>query len=212
MNVLVVAPHPDDETLGAGGTILKLMEQGHKVYWLLITDNATTNIVDEVIDKVDEVYGFEKRFELNLPPGGRLDTVTDLECIKKISDVVNEVKPEWIILPDCNDVHSDHREVFDWVFPCTKIFRYPFVKKVLTMEIISETNFALPEHTFSPNMFVDITEYMEKKIKIAKLYETEIHPHPFPRSVESLYALATLRGVMAGVRYAESFRILKEIV
>ena len=218
MNVLVVSPHPDDETLGAGGTILKLMEQGHKVYWLNVTDIQNFNIPDEekekrsrLIKKVAQEYGFEKSFNLRLP-ATELDTVTDTEGITAISKVIYDVKPEWIILPDGNDIHSDHRRVFDWCFSCTKIFRYPFIKKILTMEIISETNFTLPEHTFCPNIFTDISDYMEKKITIACMYDTEIGEHPFPRSVDSIRALATLRGAMAGVKYAEAFKVLKEII
>ena len=218
MNVLVVSPHPDDETLGAGGTILGLIEQGHKVYWLNITDCQELDIPDEdkrkrtrLIERISELYGFENSFNLRWPTT-KLDTLKDAESVSEISKIISATMPEWIILPDYNDVHSDHRKVFDWCFSCTKVFRYPFIKKILTMEIISETNFALPEHTFCPNMFVDISKYMEEKIAIARMYDTEMGIHPFPRSVDSIRALATMRGAMAGVTYAEAFKVLKEII
>lgn len=79
------------------------------------------------------------------------------------------------------------------------------------MEILSETDFASPEHGFSPNYFVDISVYLEDKINFIKVYESEIQPPPFPRSIENIRALATVRGSTAGVRYAESFILLKEV-
>ena len=81
------------------------------------------------------------------------------------------------------------------------------------METLSETEFAPPlaESTFAPNSFVDITEYIEQKINIIKIYRGETAPPPFPRSLENLKSLATIRGGAAGCRYAESFMLLKEI-
>lgn len=80
------------------------------------------------------------------------------------------------------------------------------------MEILSETDFGRPEMPFYPNYFVDISNYIEKKIEALKIYDTEMGRHPFPRSEENIKALAVLRGAMAGVPYAEAFRLIKKIV
>lgn len=82
----------------------------------------------------------------------------------------------------------------------------------MTMEIVSETDFGRPQNPFLPNYFVDITDFMEQKIEAAKIYDTELGETPFPRSVENIKALATIRGAAAGVKYAESFRLIKYII
>lgn len=219
MNILIISPHPDDETLGAGGTALRLLSQGHNVYWLNITsmDNFTPATQEQKdkryaqIEAIKAFYNFTDSFDLKMPTT-QLDTISDSEGISRISDIVNKVKPEWIILPNPSDIHSDHKQVFNWCLSCTKVFRYPFIKKILTMEIPSETDFASSDNAFVPNMFVDITPYMDKKLDAIQIYESEIMPHPFPRSLENIKALATIRGATAGVEYAEGFRIIKEIV
>ena len=133
--------------------------------------------------------------------------------IDKISNVINTIKPNIIYLPFKGDVHSDHRKIFEASYSCTKSFRYPFIKKIYMMEILSETEFApsTKEDSFIPNTFVDISAYFEKKIEIMKIFKSEISMHPFPRSERNLKSLATLRGATAGCEYAESFVLLKEI-
>ncbi len=145
-------------------------------------------------------------------PTTELEDIRADQAIEAIGDVFKEVRPEIIFLPDYNDAHSDHRKVFDWCFSCSKIFRFPYIKMILTMEIISETDFGRPENLFVPNFFVDITDYMEKKIEAIRIYDTEMGKMPFPRSEENVRAIATVRGAMSGVRYAEAFRMIKCIV
>lgn len=219
MNILIVSPHPDDETLGAGGTILKLIAEGHNVYWLNITNiDKYTPATQEQKDKryaqieaIKAFYNFTGSFDLKMPTT-QLDTVSDSEGISLISNIINTVKPNWLVLPNPSDIHSDHKQVFNWCFSCSKVFRYPFINKILTMEIPSETDFASSDNAFIPNMFVDITPYIDQKLEAIQIYESEIMPHPFPRSLENIKALATIRGAAAGVPYAEGFRILKEII
>src|SRR5690606_36355860 len=112
------------------------------------------------------------------------------------------------------DIHKEHQVAFEAALACTKVFRNPFVKRVILMETPSETDFApaYVVNSFSPNLFVDISEYIDKKIDIMRIFESEVLPHPFPRSLESLRALATVRGGQAGCTAAESFMIIKEIL
>lgn len=218
MNVLVVSPHPDDETLGAGGMILKLMAQGHHVFWMNVTgmlhsDKYTKEQKEkreEQLYQIEKFYNFSSGgvFHLNLPTT-KLESIESDKAIDQIADIIRQVKPEVLILPDYNDAHSDHKKVFDWCFACSKVFRFPYIRAIITMEIISETDFGRPENPFVPNIFVDITEHMEQKIEALRIYHTEMGKPPFPRSEANVRALATVRGAMAGVRYAEAFRLVK---
>ncbi len=221
--VLVLAVHPDDEMLGCGGTLLKHKANGDEIYWLIVTSikgykNWDLGFSEEQIrkreieiKKVSQVYEFNRVFELGFPTM-RIDEISMSELIGAVSKIFKKVEPNIIYLPFKNDVHSDHRKVFEVVYSCTKTFRYPFIKKILMMETLSETDFADITNSFIPNVFVDISEFLDKKLEIMKIYESEIGKHPFPRSLETIEALAKIRGAQAGCKYAESFMLLKEIL
>lgn len=214
--VLIVAVHPDDETLGCGGTLLKHKDNGDEIHWLICTtidesNNYYEKRVNE-ISKVSSLYNFNSVHNLKLKTM-HVDEYSVSELVGRISKVINDVKPNIVYLPFKGDVHSDHRAIFEAAYSCTKSFRYPFIKKIYMIETLSETEFApsTKEDSFIPNVFVDISKYMDKKIEIMKIFESEINSHPFPRSEKNLDALATLRGATCGVEYAESFVLLKEI-
>ncbi|GAB2770394.1 PIG-L deacetylase family protein [Salinimicrobium soli] len=218
--VLVVSAHPDDEILGAGGTLFKHINQGDQVYWLI-----TTNIAEkqgftkervksrqEEIQKIEKLVGISKTFFLNFPTMS-LSSRDLVVMVPRISEIFFEIEPEVVYCMNRSDAHSDHRITFDAVLACTKSFRYPFIKQVLMYECISETEFApaLPEKVFIPNYFVDISAYMEKKIEAMRIYESELGKHPFPRSERNIEALATYRGANIGAEYAEAFQLIKYI-
>jgi LmbE family N-acetylglucosaminyl deacetylase len=217
---LVVALHPDDETLGCGGTLLKHNTQGDEIHCMICTevkeeDGFSSERVqrrNEEIDTVANLYQFDSVHRLGFSTM-KVDQYTVSELVGKVSAVINQVQPTVLYLPFKSDVHSDHRVMFEAVYSCTKSFRYPFIKKIYMMETLSETDFALStkEDSFVPNVFVDITDFFAKKLEIMQVFESEIGEHPFPRSLRSLEALATLRGATAGCEYAESFMLLKEI-
>lgn len=218
MNILIVSPHPDDETLGAGGTLLKRKSNGDKIYWLNVTNvkgkkgwNEEFLIKRErQIEKICDFFQFDDFCDLNLEPA-MLENLDKGKIISEIGEYFKKIQPEWIILPNRGDAHSDHKVVYDSCMACSKVFRYPYIKKITTMEILSETDFGDMERAFTPNYFVDISDYMEKKIAALKIYDTEIGASPFPRSLEAVRALALLRGGMCGVRYAEAFKVIKWI-
>jgi len=218
--ILFTSPHPDDETLGCGGTILKHNEMGDEIYWLIMTNISVKAGYDEVrvrdrqleIELVAKEYGFKDVFKLDFPTTG-LDTVIRSQLIGAVSNTISKIMPAVIYLPNRNDVHSDHKITFDTVISSTKSFRCSFIKKLLVYEVISETEFSPPLqfNAFVPNSFSDISDYLEKKISVMEIYKNEMGEHPFPRSIENLKALATFRGATAGVKYAEAFMVLKEI-
>ena len=215
--VLIIAVHPDDETLGCGGTLLKHKENGDEIHWLICTTiDKSHNYYktrEKEIERTKEAYSFDSVHNLRLKTM-QVDEYSMSELVGKISEVINEIKPNIIYLPFKGDVHSDHRKIFEASYSCTKSFRYPFIKKIYMIETLSETEFApsTKEDNFVPNVFVDISDFMDKKLEIMKIFESEILEHPFPRSEKNLRALATLRGATCGCEYAESFVLLKEIL
>ena len=214
--ILVIAVHPDDETLGCGGTLLKHKESGDSIHWLICTETDPSHTFytkrKEEIAKVTKAYEFDTVTQLQLQTM-KVDEYSMSELIGRLSKVIQETKPNIIYLPFKGDVHSDHRKIFEAAYSCTKSFRYPFIKKIYMMETLSETEFApsTKEDSFIHNVFVDISDVFEKKIEVMKVFKSEISEHPFPRSIRNLEALATLRGATAGCDYAESFVLLKEI-
>lgn len=222
-NVLVVATHPDDETLGVGGTLLKHLSNGDKVHCIFCTEitiddgysQETIKNRQEEIKQVSDAYNFSSVHFLGLKTT-KVDTYTKSDLIEKFSKIFNAIQPNIIYLPFMYDVHSDHRIIFEAAFSCTKSFRYPSIERILMMETLSETEFApnIATQSFIPNVFVDITDFIEKKCEIMKIYKSEISAAPFPRSLENIKALAILRGCTLGggegIKYAESFMLLKE--
>lgn len=219
--ILVVAVHPDDETLGCGGTILKHKSLGDEIYWLVVTSpikgdrpSFTDEFIskrDAMVDSVAAAYGFNETIRLNLPTQ-KLHNVDLKDIIVKVSDVFKRIQPDTIYLMYKNDVHSDHRVAFDAVYSCTKSFRYPYINRILMMETLSETEFSLATQAtvFVPNVYVDITPYVDKKLEIMSMYIGEVMQEPFPRSLSSIKAQARIRGSRAGVMYAEAFQLVYE--
>jgi len=219
-NVLVISVHPDDETLGCGGTILKHIRNNDEAFWLILTNINDQKIWEKErieqrqleIEKVASLFGFKETIKLNYDTT-KLDQLPLYQLTEQISNVIKEVKPEIVYLHNRSDVHSDHRISFNAVISASKSFNHPYIQKLVMYETISETEFApaLQENAFMPNYFVDISEYIEKKIEIMRVYKSELKVHPFPRSERNIRALAAFRGAQCGVDSAEAFVILKEI-
>ena len=219
-NIIVISAHPDDEILGAGGTLLKHKSKGDNLAWVIVTSMTEEQGFskekiterEKEIKKVSQMVGFSNVYRLNYPVVTlNSDSMNDM--VPEISSIFLEFKPEVIYVMNRSDAHSDHRYTFNSVMSCTKSFRYPFIKRVLMYECISETEFApqLHEKVFIPNYFVDISDFFKQKLKIMQVYESELGVHPFPRSERNIEALATFRGASVGVEYAESFQIIKII-
>jgi len=219
-NCVFIAPHPDDETLGCGGTILKLKNLGVSIHWLVVTTiegvpgfpQERVPVRAKEIESVGKAYGFDGIHQCLLPA-----TVLDMqgkgELIGAIGKVLKEVQPDTVYVPYRNDVHSDHAAVFDAAISATKTFRSSFVKAVYAYETLSETEFGLrpDDPGFRPNLYENITDYLDQKISIMSLFEGEMGEFPFPRSEKCIRALAALRGSQANCESAEAFMILKEI-
>jgi LmbE family N-acetylglucosaminyl deacetylase len=220
-DVLVVAPHPDDETLGCGGTLLRHAAIGDPVHWLIVTDVHVDHGYDralverrtEEIRRVADAFGFASVDNLGLPPA-RLDALARADLVKAISAVIRRLNPAVLYLPFRGDAHSDHAVVFDAAAACTKWFRQPSIRRVLCYETPSETDFGMRpgEPAFAPNTFVDVSRHLDRKLEIAALYEGEMGTFPFPRSPETIRALAAVRGAASGCQAAEGFLLLRDFI
>ena len=215
--ILIIAPHPDDEILGCGGTLLKhKIQNKDEIYCAYITNLRKTNKgfkkrnnqIKEVSKKINFNDHYIGKFyptelsEKNLP--------NIIEFLKKI---ITKIKPNTIYAPFEHDIHTDHKIVFDASKSFIKSYRYDFIKNFYIYETLSETNFTegFAKENFKPNLFVDISKFIKKKINLANIYKSEFKKHPFPRSSEAIKSLATLRGSFSNHKYAESFMILKQI-
>jgi len=209
--ILVVSIHPDDETLGCGGSLLKYKEEGHNIFCIFVTDGNVHQ--KKIIPQINVEYGFTKAFNLHFPEL-ELDDISLNILIPAFSKIINEVEPTIVFVPNRCDVHSDHRRVFESLMAVTKTFRFPFIKKILMYEVISETDFApaLPENNFQPNVFIDISKFYDHKLRIYSLFNSEIMDSPYTRSIDTLTAHDRYKGSLINVNYAESFVLLKEIL
>lgn len=217
---MVIATHPDDETLGCGGTLLKHRSLGDRIYWVIATTMAketgfTEKQIrqrDNEIRRVSRQFDFQKVIQLGFTTT-MLDRVPMRDLIDRLGNAISAVMPHTLYLPFSQDVHSDHRMVFQAAYGCAKSFRFPCIRKLLMMETLSETDAAPTgaSGAFTPNYHVDITDFLLKKCEILRTYKSEIDAPPFPRSIEAVKALASYRGAGAGCRHAESFMCLREI-
>lgn len=218
--VMVVAPHPDDEALGCGGTLLRLraLRPDAAIHWLIVTEMPASYGAERIATREREIASTAARLGAQVHrlgfPAATLDEVPMSDVIGRMSGIVRAAQPASVFVPWRHDVHGDHRIAFDAAVSCTKSFRYPSVHNVLAYEALSETDYALDPAApaFRPNVFVDISEFLEAKLELLAGYGAEIQPFPFPRSREAVEALARVRGAAAGVQAAEGFVLLKGIL
>jgi len=221
MRILVIAPHPDDETLGCGGSLLKHKANGDSLSWLIATRGHEPQWAAELLERKEQeianvaaAYGFENTFRLNFPTI-KLDTIPLDEIIVAIRDAVTDSKPDVVYLNHFGDVHSDHRVVFEATMSVLKPFYSGKhgVKKILSYEVLSSTDAAPmnPARAFVPNLFSDVTDFWEKKLEIMALYESELQEYPLPRALDSLRALGRVRGATIGAEFAEAFMLVREV-
>lgn len=216
MNYLVVVAHPDDEVLGAGATIHKLIEEGNKVAVAIMVSQAaarkdlSSTLSDDEAEALS-IIGVEKKYEANFP-NIKMNTVPHLELVQFIESCIEDWKADAIITHHSSDTNNDHVMTSYAVQAASRLFQrksgVPALKELLYMEVPSSTEWSFDSsaNRFTPNFFVEIGEQgIELKIRALSAYKGVMRPYPHPRSNEALKGLAAYRGVQAGCNYAEAF-------
>lgn len=217
--ILVVAPHPDDETLGAGGTIAKFVEQGHEVSVLVVSGHLppvySRDDYEITVSEANRAFSIlgvaESRF-LEIP--ATLVGEQPVSALNgKVAGVIREIEPHIVLCP-FPDRHIDHRVVFESAMVATRpVGAGRSIELVAAYETLSETHWNAPhiEPNFVPNWVVDITAQMDRKIDALTCYKSQIPEFPGARSVEAAKALAIFRGTQAGFSFGEAFQIIRMI-
>ncbi len=208
--IAVIAVHPDDETLGCGGTLLKHKAQGDRINCIFVTSG--NNKQRDMIPALATHYGFEQAITLDLPEIALGDMPLG-QIIAPLSEALRSIEPDTLYIPNRSDAHSDHRRTFEALIACTKSFRYPFLRRVLMCEVISETDFApaIASEAFVPNHWVDISDWVDAKRAAMRIFAEELLSEPKTRSLGAIEALERYRGSQINAWAAESFMILKSI-
>jgi LmbE family N-acetylglucosaminyl deacetylase len=212
--VLVVGAHPDDEVLGAGGTMARHADAGAEVHVLIVTEGTTQQYDDEslVEEKRRHARDCADRLGVNEVhfgdlPDMRLDDVAHVEVNAVIEAVCESVEPDVVYTHSRREVNRDHVAVHDSTLVATR--PGSGVSTVLAYETPSSTDWAATTDGFDPSLFVDIEPYLDAKVEAFAAYETEIREHPHPRSAEALRAIAGARGAASGTAAAEAFDVLR---
>lgn len=220
--VLVVAAHPDDEVLGCGGTILRHVDNGDTVHIMIMAEGLTSRDMQRDADlrqdelsnlhncsgKVAEFLGAEKLEMLGFPDN-RMDSVDLLDVVKEIELEVDEFAPDIVYTHNGNDVNIDHQVTHDAVLTACRPLPGQSVRHIFFFETMSSTEWqmATADKIFLPNMYVDISAYLDKKIEALHYYDSEMREYPHSRSYEALRILAKQRGFTVGTQAAEAFMV-----
>lgn len=212
--VLVVGAHPDDEVLGAGGAIARHSDAGQDVYVLIVTEGTTQQYdSDEIIkrkkketQRCADILGVTDVYFGDLPDM-RLDSLDHVTINSVIEEVCHEITPDIVYTHSRREMNKDHVMVHDSTLVATRPDSN--VSKVLAYETPSSTEYAPVTDGFTPELFIDITDYVDTKINAFNAYKTETRTYPHPRSDRYLRALSMIRGAASGTDAAEAFDVLR---
>ena len=216
---LIIAPHPDDETLGVGGTIKRMTSEGTKVSVLIVSGHMPPLYSEDDYKKT--LYESKKVFKylgvkdyefLNIP-ATKVNEVTVAELNGKINKFVNKRNPDTIFIP-FPDRHIDHRVIFDSSIVASRPIKKSFPRNVLLYETLSETHWNVPtaEPSFVPDFFINIDRQLKNKLVALKLYKSQINEKSPSRSVDAAEALAKFRGSQNGCKFAEAFKVARIVI
>lgn len=216
--MVVISPHPDDETLGAGGLISRFAKEGTEISILEVSghlpplyDPKVFEITQRESEEAFNLMGVKRAKFLKIPATMvHLTTVSDLN--KMISGFIKEINPEMVLIP-FPDRHIDHRTIFDASLVACRPNYERSPRIVIAYETLSETHWNAPgiEPSFTPDFFVNISDYIELKKEALNCYKSQIENAP-SRSLEASLALSRFRGSQNGCIYAEAFKVIRIVI
>lgn len=222
MSTLVVAAHPDDEVLGAGGTISRLVSQGEEVHVHILGEGGTSRVERINGDSPSSLKVNAQRAAAALGvvsltchglPDNRLDQVELLQIVQMVEQAIADTSASRLFTHSIADLNIDHQKIGQAVITATRPITRDTPVSVLAFETLSSSEWGFGAFgTFHPNLFVEIGEDdLEVKIAAMREYPSELREAPHPRSIDLLIALAKLRGSTIGARYAEAFQVVRQV-
>lgn len=216
MKVLVFAPHNDDEVLGVGGTIAKYAAQGHEVFICEVTKSNTDEEINEERSEAlaaHQLLGVKETIFLDFP----IVTLRETPLVKinaEFLKVVEDIRPNIAFIPHKGDMHMDHTVVCHSAMVALRPINGIKVKNIYTYETLSETEWNLPtvDNAYMPNVWSDISNFIDIKKEAMNCYQSQLKQPPHPRTLEIIEALAKLRGSTVGVPFAESFMLVRRLI
>ena len=218
--ILVVAAHPDDEILGAGGTLIKHVKSGDKVFCLILGEGILSRLGGKKTDvgklhfatqQAGKIIGFKGIYFANFPDNS-FDTVSLLVITQEVERYFRQIKPDIVYTHYGNDLNIDHQLTFQAVLTAGRPCNVDRPREIYTFETLSSTEWQFRNSlTFSPNLYVDIEDTINKKVMAFEKYKSEIRLYPHPRSAQGIKILAQHRGLEAGLKYAEAYCLIRKI-
>jgi N-acetylglucosamine malate deacetylase 1 len=217
--IAVVAPHKDDEALGAGGTIARLAAAGDRVHVVTVTRGRPPLFAEELELRIRrEAEAAHRRLGVHAShwvglPAAELDGVARHELNGQLAAALADICPDELYVPFAGDLHLDHQLVFGAALVAARPQGPRAPAAVFAYETLSETNWNAPYLTagFHPTHFVDISAHLETKLDALRCYASQLRDAPHERSLEAVRALATLRGATVGVSAAEAFVTIRTV-
>lgn len=217
--ILILSPHADDEILGCGGIISKYSRQGHKVHVLILTNanvgapelysEKKIHLIREEAKKANNFIGTKRLLFENLP-ALNLRKYPIYKITKIIDSYISKINPDLVFIPSDIDLHEDHKIIFNASKIVLRTNKKRNLKKILSYEVLSETEWNENEKSFSPNYFVKLDKLdISRKIKAFLKYKSQVKNFPHPRSKEAILNLSRFRGSKVFMRYAEAFKVEK---
>lgn len=219
-NILVVVAHPDDETIGMGGTISKHICNGDKVYVISMTNGVSSrdperneiNLRITASEEASKILGFkwQKRFDF---PDNKMDTIPLLEIVKEIEKIKLQVNPHIVYSHSLSDLNIDHRILTNAVLTTFRPQPKESCKEIRLFEVASASDYGHESITgkFSPNLYIDISNFWESKEKALIAYKEELREYPHTRSLYAIKNLSLSRGSQVGIKMAEVFQVIRKI-
>tara|TARA_Y100000031_G_C8222425_1_gene386613 strand:- start:1189 stop:1878 length:690 start_codon:yes stop_codon:yes gene_type:complete len=225
-NVLVVAAHPDDEVLGCGGTIAKHINQGDEVHVIILAEGITSrdkkrntktskkqlNQLIESAKQAHDILGTTsiKFFDF---PDNRMDSIDLLTVVKIVEKELSKITPDIIYTHYENDLNIDHQITNRAVITACRPYPNQSVRKILAFEVQSSTDWQsqIANKIFTPNHYINISDYLDFKLKALEAYSSEMRSWPHSRSIKAVEHLALWRGSTVGIEAAESFQLIRQI-
>lgn len=220
---LVIASHPDDEVLGCGGTMARLTQEGYEFTIAILGEGITSRfshreaadpeLLRQLHAKTGEAARIVGVSDVRLfgLPDNRFDTVPLLEVVKMIESVVTEIQPDSVFTQHGGDLNIDHAVTYRATLTATRPLPGSSVAQLYAYEVASSTEWAFQSFApvFQPNVFFDITSFVDQKTSAMQVYESEVRPFPHPRSPEALVHQAKHWGAVVGVTAAEAFQLVR---